>query len=126
MQLTSNFWQSLFKISQVEIKLLSTYHLQMDGQIERVNQVLEHYLQCTINYHKDNWVDFLPLAEFAYNNTFHESIKQTLFFANYGHHARFDQYNFNVVKNPATIDLANQSLEIHKEMKTRLIETQKK
>ena len=53
-QFTSKFWQSLFKILQVEIKLSSAYYPQTDGQIERVNQVLEQYLRCSINYHQDN------------------------------------------------------------------------
>ena len=43
-QFTSKFWQSLFKILQVKIKLFSAYHPQTNGQTERVNQVLEQYL----------------------------------------------------------------------------------
>ena len=50
-QFTSKFWQSLFKILQVEIKLFSAYHPQTNGETERVNQVLEQYLRCSINYH---------------------------------------------------------------------------
>ena len=53
-QFVSKFWQSLFKILQVEIKLSLAFHLQTDGQTERVNQVLEQYLCCTINYQQDN------------------------------------------------------------------------
>ena len=45
---SSKFWQSLFKILKVKIKLSSTYHPQIDGQTERVNQVLEQYLPYTI------------------------------------------------------------------------------
>ncbi len=105
-QFTSKFWQSLFKILGVDIKLSSAYHPQTDGQTERVNQVLEQYLRCTINYHQDNWVDLLPLAEFAYNNTLQGSTQQTPFFANYGHHPRFDQFNLNISENPAATDLA--------------------
>ena len=77
-QFTSKFWQSLFKILQVEIKLSSAYHPQTDGQTERVNQVLKQYLRCSINYHQDNWVDLLPLAEFAYNNTIQDSTNKCL------------------------------------------------
>jgi hypothetical protein len=44
---TSKFWQSLFKILKVKIKLSSVYHSQTNGQIERVNQILEQYLRCT-------------------------------------------------------------------------------
>ena len=92
---TSKFWQLLFKILKVKIKLSSAYHPQLDGQIGRVNQVLKQYLCCTINYHKDDWAELLPLAEFAYNTTIEESTQQTPFFANYGYHPKFDQFNFN-------------------------------
>ena len=72
-QFVSKFWQSLFKILQVEIKLSLAFHPQTDGQTEWVNQVLEQYLCCTINYQQDNWTSLLPLAEFAYNNSTHAS-----------------------------------------------------
>jgi transposase InsO family protein len=49
-QFMSKFWRSLFEILKVDIKLSSTFHPQTDGQMERVNQVLEQYLRCTINY----------------------------------------------------------------------------
>jgi hypothetical protein len=49
-QFISKFWRSLFEILKVDIKLSSTFHPQTDGQMERVNQVLEQYLRCTINY----------------------------------------------------------------------------
>ena len=123
-QFTSKFWQSLFKILQVEIKLSSAYHPQTNGQTERVNQVLKQYLQCSINYHQDNWVDLLPLAEFAYNNTIQDSTKQTSFFANYGHHPRFDQFQLSTSKNLAIEDLATRLLEIQKDMKIKLLEAQ--
>lgn len=38
---TSNFWQSLFALAGVELKMSSAYHPQTDGQTERVNQCLE-------------------------------------------------------------------------------------
>jgi hypothetical protein len=98
------------------------YHPQTDGQTERVNQVLEQYLHCTINYHQDNWTELLPLAEFAYNNTIQGSTQQTMFFANYGYHPKFDQFDFNKVENPAAGDLVIQLSEIHTEMKDKLLE----
>jgi hypothetical protein len=125
-QFTSKFWQSLFKILQVKTNLSSTYHPQTDGQTERVNQVLEQYLRCFINYHQDNWVDLLLVTEFAYNNTFQESIHQTPFFANYGYHPRFDFLNLSLAENPAAQDLVTRLLEIHKDMKARLVEAQER
>ena len=37
LQFVSKFWQSLFKVLQVEIKLSSAFHPQTDGQMEHVN-----------------------------------------------------------------------------------------
>ena len=50
-QFISKFWKSLFQLLKVQINLSSGYHPQTNGQTERVNQVLEQYLRCTINYH---------------------------------------------------------------------------
>ena len=46
----------------------TVYYPQTDGQTECVNQALEQYLRCYINYNLSNWSDLLPSAEFAYNN----------------------------------------------------------
>jgi hypothetical protein len=39
---------------------------------------------------QDNWVQLLPMAEFAYNNSVHSAIKCTPFMANYGFNPRAD------------------------------------
>jgi hypothetical protein len=70
-QFTSNFWRGLFQLLGVKINLSTAYHPQSDGQTKRVNQILELYLCCTINYQQDDWADLLPLTEFIYNNTLH-------------------------------------------------------
>jgi hypothetical protein len=74
-------------------RLSTFFHPQTDGQSERVNQILIKYLRCCLNYNPDNSVDLLPLAEFAYNNTVNSSTGVTPFFANYGHHPRYDLFN---------------------------------
>ncbi|MBW0487443.1 hypothetical protein O181_027158, partial [Austropuccinia psidii MF-1] len=56
---------------------------ETDGQTERVNQILEHY-------HQDDWNTWLPLAEFAYDNSDHSSTKQSPFFTVYGRDPQFD------------------------------------
>jgi hypothetical protein len=76
----------------VKINLSTAYHPQTDGQTERLNQILEQYLCCTVNYQQDDWTDLLPLAEFPYKNTLHSSTNQTPFFSNYDHHPRADPF----------------------------------
>ena len=103
-QFASRFWSCLFKLLGTKTNLSSAYHPQSDGQTERVNQILEQYLRCFINYQQDNWVDLLPLAEFTYNNTTHASTKTTPFYANYGYHPRFDIKPSVAIQVPAAED----------------------
>ena len=42
----SLFWQSLFKMLQVQLKMSTAYHPETDGQTEVVNKCLEGYLRC--------------------------------------------------------------------------------
>ncbi|MBW0515643.1 hypothetical protein O181_055358 [Austropuccinia psidii MF-1] len=42
------------------------------------------------SYHRDYWNTWLPLAEFAYNNSDNSSTKQSLFFNVYGRDPQFD------------------------------------
>ncbi|RVW43163.1 ATPase 11, plasma membrane-type [Vitis vinifera] len=60
------------------------FHPQTDGQSERVIQVLEDLLRACALDLKGNWDDYLPLVEFAYNNSFQARIGMTPFEALYG------------------------------------------
>jgi len=53
-QFASKFWRRLFELLGVEIRLSSTFHLEIDGQTERTNQTLEQYLRCTVSYQQDD------------------------------------------------------------------------
>jgi len=66
----------------------TVYHPQTDEQTEYVNQALEQYLRCYVDYNLSNWSDLLPNAEFAYNNQAHKGIKESLFYLEYGRHPR--------------------------------------
>ena len=63
------------------------FHPQTDGQSERVIRVLEDLLRACALDLKGNW-DYLPLVEFAYNNSFHASIGMTPFEVLYGRRCR--------------------------------------
>ena len=119
-QFVSKFWRSLFEILKVDIKLSSAFHPQTDGQTERVNQVLEQYLRSTINYQQDDWTEYLPFAEFAYNNTLHASTQQTPFFANYGYHPKLDMLNPVANNNPAAEGFAKQLSELQATLRLQL------
>ena len=87
-QYSAELFQEWYKILGIESTMSTTYYPQIDGQTEQVNQALEQYLWCYMDYNLSNWSDLLPSAEFAYNNQAHKGIKESLFFLEYGRHPR--------------------------------------
>ena len=87
-QFTSRFTTRLLELCDIHSNKSTAFHPQSDGQTERVNQVLEQYLRIFCDHQQGNWLDILPLAEFAYNNAKHSSTRMSPFFANYGLHPR--------------------------------------
>jgi len=81
---TSDLWKETAGQSGIERRLRSAFHPQTDGKTERTNAIFEQYLRAYINYQQDDWCDYIPLAEFVYNNGYQETIENTPFFANYG------------------------------------------
>jgi hypothetical protein len=81
---TRNFWQELFKIQGIELHLSTTYHPQTDGQTKVVNKCLETYLRCFASKKKNQWAQWLPLAEWWYNTSYHTTTRMTPFEAVYG------------------------------------------
>ena len=72
----------------IEMKLQISYHQQMDGQTERINQELEQYLWFFVDHRQKDWPEWLASAEFAINNKTHSTTKVSPFMANYGRDMR--------------------------------------
>ncbi|KAJ1584992.1 hypothetical protein NDA15_001756 [Ustilago hordei] len=83
-QFISGAWKAFAEQMGVKHSLSMVYHPQTDGQTERVNQVIEQYLRMYCNYEQDDWANLLDTAAFVYNNTVHNSIGVSPFFACYG------------------------------------------
>src|SRR5882724_6607819 len=90
----SLFWWSLCQLLGIKANLSTA---------ECVNKILEQYLWVYVNYQQDNWVNLLPLAEFAYNNTSHLETMVTPFFANKGFHPKLE-----VSLEPVVLEAAHQ------------------
>ncbi|CCF51517.1 hypothetical protein NDA10_006902 [Ustilago hordei] len=82
-QFVSAAWREFMEKLVIHHSLSTAYHLQTDRQMEQVNQVVEQYLRMYCNYKQDDWVTWLPMAAFMYNNTVHSSIGVSPFFACY-------------------------------------------
>jgi len=56
-QFAAGIIKELNNLLGIQTKLSTAYHLQMDGQTERVNQELEQYLRVFINHRQEQWLD---------------------------------------------------------------------
>ncbi|WVZ80294.1 hypothetical protein U9M48_027784, partial [Paspalum notatum var. saurae] len=84
----SLFWEQLQTALGTNLIHSSAYHPQTSGQVERVNQILEDMLRaCALTY-STKWDECLPLAEFAYNNSYQKSLEMAPFEALYGRWCR--------------------------------------
>jgi hypothetical protein len=83
-QFTSKFWARLHETLDTQLRFSSVYHPQTDGQMKRVNQILEDMLRaCALQYER-SWNMSLPYPEFSYNNSYQESLKMAPFEMLYG------------------------------------------
>ena len=94
------------------LDLSTAFHPQTDGQSEKTIQVLEDMLRACVIEFGGYWDNFLPLAEFSYNNSYHSSIDMAPFEALYGRRCRspigwFDAFEVR----PWGTDLLRESLD---------------
>ena len=87
-QFTSRFWRALQEALGTRLDLSTTFHPQTDGQSERTIQILEDMLRACVMDFGGGWERYLPLAEFAYNNSYQASIQMEPFEALYGRRCR--------------------------------------
>ncbi|KAG8491003.1 hypothetical protein CXB51_014135 [Gossypium anomalum] len=81
---TSRFWKKLQEALGTKLHFSTAFHPQTDGQSERIIQILKDMLRCCILEFCGSWERYLPLIEFAYNNSFQSSIKMAPYEALYG------------------------------------------
>ncbi|MEZ0209072.1 MAG: DDE-type integrase/transposase/recombinase, partial [Candidatus Paceibacterota bacterium] len=112
----SAFWQELMRILGVAVDSSTARHPQTDGQSERANQSLEQLIRVTCNHSGSDWLEKLPLMEFAHNAAVNESTGMSPFFICYGRHPRGDLLNVGTASspNPNARDFVESLKEIHK------------
>ena len=85
---TSNFWKGRFEDLGAKLNFNTSYHPQNDGQIERVNQVLEYTLHMYVMEKPTKWEDYLHFVEFSYNNRQKASLGMSPYEYLYGRRCR--------------------------------------
>ena len=84
----SNFWASLIERLRMTHLARTAFHPQTDGNTERVNRVMEDMLRHYVRADQTDWDSWLPMIEFAINDSWHSSINNAPFFLNFGRHPR--------------------------------------
>ena len=74
-------FQEAFK---TQLNFSIAYHPETDKQTERMNQTLEDMFHMYVMDQQKRWEEFLPLVEFAYNNSYQSTIKMAPFEFLYG------------------------------------------
>src|SRR5437588_6797464 len=107
-------------------KLSTASHPLTDTTTERVNLTLETYYRTFINYDQDDWVQMLPLAEFAYNNSYTTATKTTPFYTNYRFHPKTMWPMEFETKNPASSVYRHWLKSVHTKIADTLEETKRR
>ena len=81
---TSRFWPSLQTMLGTRLHFSTAFHPQTDGQSERTIQTLEDMPRMCVMDFGGSWEKYLPLVEFAYNNSYHSTIGMAPYEALYG------------------------------------------
>ena len=119
-QFVSSFWKALCAHLDITLQLFSGHHPETDGQTERENQELERYLRSYVNYLQDDWVQWLPLAEFTQNNSQSDSSGMSPFFANKGFHPQLSITPTSEACNQDAMEISGKITQILKQLQAGL------
>jgi len=107
-QFIAHFTSELYRLPGIKLASSTAWHPQTNGQMERVNQELDQYLQLFVNERQDDWYDLLPMAEFQHNNHVHSTTQQTLFLLDTG---RLPRMGFKPQQNSSSLETVNKFME---------------
>jgi Reverse transcriptase (RNA-dependent DNA polymerase)/RNase H-like domain found in reverse transcriptase/Integrase zinc binding domain/Chromo (CHRromatin Organisation MOdifier) domain/gag-polyprotein putative aspartyl protease len=119
-----SFWQELMQHLGTKLKMSSAYHPQTDGQTERMNRTMEEMLRAYVNPQMDNWEEFLPLVQHAYNDSVQASTSYTPYMAAYGHEPKDPLTPSAHSRNPSVIEFQEEIKTTIAELKVNLAAAQ--
>jgi hypothetical protein len=117
------FWREFCKHIGTSLNMSSAYHPQTNLQTKVINKCLETYLHCFISDKQNKWFQWLHLAEWWYNSTYHTSAKMTPFQDIYGYeppswkelatsHIKFVSVKDHLDKNQKILQLLKENLTV--------------
>ena len=80
----TNKWQQLMQDIGSHQKLSTAYHQRTDGQTERKIQEIRAYLRHYLDYEQKNWIDLIPVTQYALNDATNATTGLTPNFITFG------------------------------------------
>jgi hypothetical protein len=84
LKFTSRFWNKFQELMGITLKFSTTAHPQIDGQSERVIQILEDMLRICVLDFSDKWMDCMRYVKLVYNTSYQATIGMAPYEALYG------------------------------------------
>ena len=85
----------LMKLMKIKRTTTSPYHPQTNAQVEVCNKTVAQYLKTQVESNTLDWELYMAPMAFAYNTSFHRTIKTTPFKLTFGHNARTINFQEN-------------------------------
>src|SRR6202040_3683377 len=82
---TSKFWKETHRLLGTKLLMSTAFHLQTNGATKRANHSVGQILRSVIQPNQSDWVDKLPIIEFAINSNISSSMGFAPFELNYGY-----------------------------------------
>ena len=123
---TSKFYSSLCYYLNVKHQLSTTFKPQTDGESKRQNSTMEAYLRAYCRFKQDDWVQWLSIAEFAYNNSRQANTMMNPFEALLGYHLRMSFKDNCDIRSKSRMAYENAAAlrDLLKRLKVNLVESQ--
>ena len=85
---TSKFWREVHRVLGAKLLMSTSFHPQTDGMTERAIRSVSQILRATVSPDQLDWVERIPLTEFAINSSTSATTGFAPFELNYGYMPR--------------------------------------